>query len=344
MMAQTDVPGKIGRREFTRLAMAMPFVWPVAARAQDRVRIVALLVGLPLNDVLTEANSSAAPSRSRIPAFRRELANLGWIEDRNWRMEIRSTFGGEAARTAAINELIALNPAVILTAGMVDTIALLAATRTIPVVFGSAADPVGSGFVSSLARPGGNVTGYTSGDAAIGGKWLQFITEANPRVSRVGVLFNPALAPRGGRYFLEPIEEAAGAAGVRVSPLPVMDPSQFEAAIGAYAGPEGGLIVPPDSFAVVYRQAVVAAAARHRVTAIYPYGYFTDIGGLMSYSAVPEVTASTYVNLILRGVKAGDLPVQSPRKYELRINRKAADQLGLKLPVTLLARADEIIA
>lgn len=342
-MVQTDLPGRIGRRDFARLAMSVPFAWPVAARAQDRISVIGLLVGLQLNDPLMWATSSAPTSRSRIPEFKRDLANLGWIEGRNLRVEIRSSFGGEAARTAAINELIALKPDVILTAGEADSTALLAATREIPIVFGSAADPIGSGFVSSLTRPGGNVTGYTSGDAAIGGKWLQFLKEANPRISRVGVLFNPASAPRAGRYFLEPIMEAASTAGVDVSPVTVTDPAQFDVAIGAYAGLEGGLVVPPDSFSVVYRQTVVATAARHRVTAIYPYGYFTDVGGLMSYSAVIEVKPATYVNLILRGIKAGDLPVQSPRKYELRINRKAADQLGLKLPVALLARADEII-
>ena len=343
-MVRSDRQGRIGRRDFTRLAIASALAWPAAARAQDRIRIVGLLVGLPLNDLLTEASSSAASSGSRIPEFKRDLARFGWIEGRNLRIEIRSTFGGEAARAAAIKDLIVLKADVMLTAGVVDTVALLAMTQTIPIVFGSAADPVGSGFVSSLARPGGNVTGYTNGDAAIGGKWLQFLKEANPAISRVGVLFNPPSAPRAGRYFLDPIEEAARAIGVAISPLPVTAPGQFDAAIGSHAGREGGLIVPPDSFSVVYRQVVVDTAARHRVTAIYPYRYFTDVGGLMSYSAVPEVKAATYVNLILRGAKAGDLPVQSPRKYELRINQKAAEQLGLKLPAALLARADDISA
>ena len=169
-MALSDLPRQIGRRDFTRLAIASAFAWPAAAQADERIRIVGLLVGLPLNDVLAEASSSAASSGSRIPEFRRDLAKYGWIEGRNLRIEIRSSFGGETARTAAIKELIALNADVILTAGVVDTTALLAATQTVPIVFGSAADPVGSGFVKSLARPGGNVTGYTNGDAAIGSK------------------------------------------------------------------------------------------------------------------------------------------------------------------------------
>jgi putative ABC transport system substrate-binding protein len=158
------------------------------------------------------------------------------------------------------------------------------------------------------------------------------------------VLFNPATAPRGGRYFLESIEEAAASMGVAPKALPVTEPAQIEAAVAAYAGhPAGGIIVPVDSFVVIHRRTIIAAAARHRVPAIYPLSYFMDAGGLMSYGASLEVRAGEYVNLILRGAKPGDLPVQSPRKYELLISLKAAEALGLKLPLTLLARADRVL-
>jgi putative ABC transport system substrate-binding protein len=178
----------------------------------------------------------------------------------------------------------------------------------------------------------------------MGGKWLQFLKEADPRISRVGVFLNPLSSPRGGRYFMDPIESAAGEMGLSVTPVHLTDPSQIEAAVAAYSGsPEAGFVVPVDSFLVRHRRMLVEAAARYHVPAIYPYRYFMDVGGLMSYGPALEVRAAEYVNLILRGAKPAELPVQSPRRYELLINRKAADALGLTLPLTLFARADQII-
>ena len=178
----------------------------------------------------------------------------------------------------------------------------------------------------------------------MGGKWLQFLKEADPRLTRVGVLFNPASVPRAGRFYLEPIEQAASAFGVAVAAAPIADPAAIEDAIAAFSGdPRGGLILPPDSFTVANRLAIVDAAARHRVPAIYALSYFIDAGGFISYGAGLEVRDAEYTDLILRGAKPGELPVQSPRKFELLINLKAAQALGLKLPLTLLARADRII-
>ena len=331
------------RREFLRCGVAAAVAWPGAAFAEERVRIVGILAGLPLNDRLMSKKVSDS-STSRISDLIRDLDKLGWVEGQNIRFEIRSSFGGPAARENAIKELVDLKPDVILTGSTIETTSLLAATRTIPIIFATATDPIGSGFVQSYARPGGNVTGFTNSDAEMGGKWLQFLKEADPGVVRVGVLFNPNTAPRAGRYFLEPIEVAGASLGVTVTAAPITDPSQIDAAIGAYAGdPAGGLIAQPDSYVVIHRQAIAAAAARHRVPAIYPFRYFMDSGALMSYGAALEVRSAEYVNLILRGAKPAELPVQSPRKYELLVNLKVAEALGLKFPLSLLARADQII-
>ena len=308
---------------------------PIAtARAAERIRTVGMLLSLPLNDL----------QWTRLPALQRSLAKLGWIEGRTLRYELRSSHGGPAVREAAARELVALRPDVIIANSTPDTAALLAVTRTIPIIFATAADPVGSGFVASLARPGGNVTGFTNSQAEMGGKWLQFLKEAEPALSRVGVLFNPATVPRDGRFYLAPIEQAAAMFGVTVAAVPIADAARIDAAIAAYSGDaRGGLILPPDSFTVANRLAIVEAAARHRVPTIYSLSYFIDAGGLMSYGAELEVRDAEYVDLILKGAKPGDLPVQSPRKFELLINLKAAQALGLKLPLALLARADRII-
>jgi putative ABC transport system substrate-binding protein len=304
------------------------------AHAAERMRVVGVMVSLPLNDV----------QWTRLPVLKQNLEKLGWVEGRNLRYEIRSSHGGPATRANAASELVALRPDVIITSSTPDTAALVSMTRTIPVVFATAADPVGSGFVESLARPGRNVTGFTNSQAEMGGKWLQFLKEADPRLNRVGVLFNPATVPRAGRYYLDPIEQAAGMFEVTVATMPIDDPGRIDAAIAGFAAaPHGGLILPPDSFTVANRVAIVQAVARHRVPTIYSLSYFIDAGGLMSYGSELEVRDSYYVDLILKGAKPGDLPVQSPRKYELLLNLKVAQALGLKLPLALLARADRII-
>jgi putative tryptophan/tyrosine transport system substrate-binding protein len=327
----------MNRREFLGFATVAPAAgWPGRAAAQGRMRTVGMLVSLPTDDRLGAVAERIARTKS-------DLAKLGWIEGRDIKYEIRSTFGGPEARAKAINEMVALKPDVVTTSSSLETAGLLAVTKTIPIVFATATDPVGSGFAESLARPGGNVTGFTNSHASMGAKWVQFLKEMDPRIVRIGILFNPKALPRDGRYFTEPIAEAAPGLGVTVSLVPVGDPAEIDATVGRHAGEPTGLVLPPDPFTVAHRERIVAAAARHRVPAIYSLRYFIDAGGLMSYGAELEVRGGLYINLILRGANVADLPVQSPRKFELLINRKAVDALGLKIPPVLLARADQII-
>lgn len=332
----------VDRRGFIRLAGTTAAGWLALGATSDRMRIVASLTALPLDDELTRRSMIDSPT-SRLGGLVGGLRQRGWVEGVNFRLELRSTFGAPDRLKAAIQELLALKPDVILTGSTVETAAVLAATKTIPIVFATANDPVGNGFVESLAHPGGNVTGFTNSTADMGGKWLQLIREAVPDIARVGVLFNPATTPRGGRFFLESIEQEAAAAGVSAVAAPVNTPTDVDEAIRRFSEPpRAAMIALVDSFLVVNRQAVVASAAKYRVPTIYPFHYFMDAGGLMSYGPTLEVRSADYVDLILRGTKAGDLPVQSPRKYELLVNRTVARTLGLTIPFTLLARADEI--
>lgn len=333
----------LARRDFVRLAGATAAGFLALGATPDRMHIVASLTALPLDDELTRRSMTDSPT-SRLGGLIVGLRQRGWVEGVNFRLELRSTFGGPDRLKSAIQELLDLKPDVILTGSTIETAAVLAATRTIPIVFATANDPVGNGFVESLAHPGGNVTGFTSSTAEMGGKWLQLIREAVPDIARVGVLFNPATTPRGGRFFLESIEqEAAASGGVSVALAPVNAPTDIDEAVRRLSDPpKAAMIALVDSFLVVNRQAVVAAADKYRVPTIYPFHYFMDAGGLMSYGPTLEVRSADYVDLILRGTKAGDLPVQSPRKYELLINRTVARTLGLTIPFTLLARADEI--
>lgn len=306
------------------------------------MRVVATLTALPLDDELTR-RSMIDSATSRLGGLVVGLRQRGWVEGVNFRLEVRSSFGGADRLKTAIRELLELKPDVILTGSTIETAAVMAATNTIPIVFATANDPVGNGFVESLAHPGGNVTGFTNSTAEMGGKWLQLIREAVPDIARVGVLFNPATTPRGGRFFLDSIEQEAAISGVSVVPAPVTAPADIDEAVRRFSEPpKAAMIALVDSFLVVNRQAVVAAATRYRVPTIYPFHYFMEVGGLMSYGPTLEVRSADYVDLILRGTKAGDLPVQSPRKYELLINRSVANALGLTIPFTLLARADEI--
>lgn len=333
----------VDRRGFIRLAGATAAGWAALGATPDRMRIVASLTALPLDDELTRRSMIDSPT-SRLGGLVVGLRQRGWVEGVNFRLELRSSFGAPDRLKTAVQELLELKPDVILTGSTIETAAVLAATKTIPIVFATANDPVGNGFVESLAHPGGNVTGFTSSTAEMGGKWLQLIREAVPDIARVGVLFNPATTPRGGRFFLESIEqEAAASGGVSVVLAPVNAPTDIDEAIRRFSDPpKAAMVALVDSFLVVNRQAAVASAAKYRVPTIYPFHYFMDAGGLMSYGPTLEVRSADYVDLILRGTKAGDLPVQSPRKYELLINRTVARTLGLTIPFTLLARADEI--
>jgi putative ABC transport system substrate-binding protein len=340
--ASARVVPAVDRRDFIRLAGGTAAGFLALGAASDRLRIVASITGLSLDDELTRRNMTAS-STSRLGALIAGLRQRGWVEGVNYRFEVRSSFGGPDRMKIAVQELIDLKPDVILTGSTVDTAAIMAATTTIPIVFATSNDPVGNGFVQSLAHPGGNVTGFTSSTPEMGGKWLQLIKEAVPDIQRVGILFNPASTPRAGRYYLDSLEQEAASSGVAVVLAPVSAVAEIDGAIGRFAEPpKAAMVSLVDSFLVINRQAVVATAAKYRVPMIYPYHYFMDAGGLMSYGPTLEVRSADYVDLILRGTKAGDLPVQSPRKYELLINRTVANALGLKIPFTLLARADEI--
>jgi putative ABC transport system substrate-binding protein len=326
----------IGRRAFIALLAAS--AWPLAARAQqsDRVRRIAVLMSTAADD---------SQGQARIAAFLQGLQQLGWTVGRNLQIEYRWT-GGAAERVRSYaTELVALAPDVIVTGGASYVAALQQATRTVPIVFATATDPVGGGLVASLARPGGNVTGVTTFEYGSSGKWLELLKQIAPRLMRVAVIRDPSLPTGTGQ--LGAIQSAAPSFGVDLMPVDVRNVTELERAVTAFAhGSNGGLIVQASPLATVHRDVIVTLAARHKLPAVYPERHFVNAGGLISYG--PDYTdqyrqAAGYVDRILKGEKPADLPVQAPTKYELIINLKAATALGLEVPPTLLARADEVI-
>ena len=281
-----------------------------------------------------------------VATFREGLQQLGWAEGRNIRIDFRwAALDAELMQRFA-KELVALQPDIILSNTTPTTTALLQQTRTIPIVFVLVADPVGSGFVASFPRPGGNATGFTNIEPTMPSKWLELFKEIAPRIDRVAALFNPATA-RYAEYYLGPLKAAAASFAVEVSAAPAQDISEIETIIAAQARePNGGLIVMPDSFTVAHRTEITLLAARYSLPALYPFRLFTELGGLLSYGN--DLTdqfrrAATYANRILKGTKPSELPVEAPVKFELVINLKTAKALGLEVPPTLLARADEVI-
>jgi putative tryptophan/tyrosine transport system substrate-binding protein len=327
------------RREFITLLGGAAAAWPVGVRAQqaERVRRIGVLMHLPESDPEAQA---------RIRALLGGLQQLGWTEGRNLRIEYR--FGAadvdRARRYAA--ELIALAPDVIQASGTGPMAAVHEATRTVPIVFAQVPDPVNAGFVDNLARPGGNATGFSVfeeyGSSA---KWLELLKEIAPQVTRVAVLRDPTIAAGIGQTGA--IQSVAPSLGVQVSPVGVRDASEIERTIATFGhGTNGGLIVLGAPLAIMQRDLISTLAARHRLPAIYPVRLFVVAGGLISYgpdSIDPYRRVAGYVDRILRGEKAADLPVQNPTKFELVINLKTATALGLDVPSTLLARADEVI-
>src|SRR6266567_1776461 len=314
------------RREFITLLGGAGVSWPLAARAQqpDRVRRIGVLMGFAEND---------SQAQAMIVAFREGLQKLGWTEGRNTRIDTRWTTPADAvSRQRFAKELVALQPDVILSHTTPTTAALLQQTHTIPIVFATVSDPVGSGFVASFPHPGGNVTGFTSIEPTMPTKWLQLLKEIAPRVARIAFLFNPATAPYA-KFFLDPLKAAAPSVGVEVIASPVRDTSELEAVIAAQAGElNSGLIVTPDSFMDVHRAEIASLAARYRVPAVYPFHQFAQVGGLLSYGNDQLDNyrrAADYVDRILRGAKPSELPVQAPVKFELVINLKTAKALGL---------------
>jgi putative ABC transport system substrate-binding protein len=326
------------RRDFITLVGGAALASPLAARAQERVRRIGVLMAY------TESDSEA---QVRVAAFREGLQKLGWAEGRNIRIEYRWAPPGDAeSRQQFAKDLVALQPELIFTDSTPNTAALLQQTRTIPIIFAVVADPVGSGFVASFPRPGGNVTGFVILEPTMGGKWMELLKEIAPRINRLALLFNPATAPYF-EYFLNPFKAAASSLAVEPIVAPVRDPSALESVVAAQARePNGGLIVITDSFMVAHRAAITSLAARYRLPAVYPYRFFAEAGGLLSYG--PDLTdnfrrAATYADRILKGAKPSELPVQAPVKFELVINLKTAKALGLDVPLQLQQRADAVI-
>jgi putative tryptophan/tyrosine transport system substrate-binding protein len=325
------------RREFITLVGGAAAYWPVAARAQqpERVRRIGGLTGTA-DDSITQR---------RLAAFLQALQQLGWTDGHNVRVDYRWG-GGDADRIRKYAaELVALAPDVILSTGGVATERVLQATRTVPIVFVSVPDPVGSGFVDNLSRPGGNATGFTVFEYSLGGKWLELLKELAPRVTRVAVLRDSAI-PAGIGQFVA-IQSVASSLGVELSPVNVSDATEIERAVSAFArSSNGGLIVTASALARVHINLIVMLAARHKLPAVYWDRAPVADGGLISYGA--DLTdqfrlAAGYVDRILKGEKPADLPVQASTKYELVINLKTAKALGLTVPQSLLARADEVI-
>jgi putative ABC transport system substrate-binding protein len=326
------------RRDFIKVIAGSTAAWPLAVRAQqsEPKRRVGVLMGLAADD---------AEAQDRIAAFEQGLQQSGWTKGRNLQIDYRRGAGDTVPTRRYADELVALAPDVILASGGSVVGALLQATRTIPIVFTQTPDPVAAGFVASLARPGGNATGFTTSEYGISGKWLELLKEIAPGVTRAAVLRDPTI-PSGIGQFAS-IQSVAPSFGVELSPVDLRDASEIERDVAAFArGSNSGLIVTSSGLAAVHRQLIIKLAARHRLPAVYSYRYFATSGGLISYGPDPidqYRRAAGYVDRILKGEKPDDLPVQAPTKYELAINLKTAKALGLIVPPTLLARADQVI-
>jgi putative ABC transport system substrate-binding protein len=328
------------RREFITLLGGGVAVWPLAAHAQapERMRRVGVLMGFGEND---------PEARVWLSGFTQELQRLGWIDGRNARIDVRWAAGNVGRMQTFATELVGLQPDVILAHGTPVTAALQRETRAIPIVFVTVADPVGQSFVASLRRPGGNITGFVFTEAAMGGKWLELLKEIAPSVKRAAIMFNPDTAPGGGSYYLPSFEEAGRLLKVEPITAPVHNVAEIETSITSLARePGSGLVAGGDAFMVVNRAPTILLAARNNVPAIYFNSSFVRDGGLLSYG--PHfgdifLRAAPYVDRILKGEKPADLPVQVPTKFELAINLKTANALGINVPMHLQQRADEVI-
>jgi putative ABC transport system substrate-binding protein len=327
------------RREFIAALGGAAVAWPLAARAQqgDRVRRIGVLLGFDENDRLAGRSHSG---------FTQALAELGWTDGRNMRMDLRGAGPGDTNRIRAVaQELVGLRPEIIVTYGTPATVAVQRETRTIPIVFANAGDPVASGIVPRLNQPGGNITGFANYEATLVGKWLELLSEIAPGLKRVAIMFNPDSGPYS--IFMPSLETAARSLKIVPIIAPVHSDEEIEAAIIALGRePGGGLVVMPGGFTFVHRASIRLAASRNNVPAVYSSSAHVKDGGLLSYG--PDQTdisrrAATYVDRILRGDKPGDLPVQFPVKYEMVVNLKTAKALGLAVPPSILLRADEVV-
>src|ERR1700730_7440319 len=328
------------RRDFINLAGCTAAAWPLATRAQQSggMRRIGALMGYPESD---------RKGQAFVAVFREGLQKLGWAEERNIRIDARWVPPGDAeSRQRLAKELVALQPDLLLSHATPNTETLLRQTHTIPIVFAAVSDPVGSGFVASFPRPGGSVTGFANMEPTIAGKWVELLKEIAPRVERVAIVFNPATAPYA-EYWLKPFKAAAASFAVEANAAHVHDTLELESAVSAHAhAPNGGLIVMPDTFTTAHRAEITALAARHSLPAVYPFSFFTELGGLLSYGndLIDDFRrAANYVDRIFRGAKPSELPVQFPVKFELVINLKAAKALGLDVPAQLQQIANEVI-
>jgi len=325
------------RRDFITL-VGGAVAWPLAARAQQRekMRRIGVLMPYAANDPQTQARNAA---------FLQGLQQLGWTVGTNVQIDYRWSAGNADDTRKYAAELVTLAPDVIFASGSASVGPLQRATRTVPIVFAVTPDPVGAGFVDSLARPGGNITGFTPYEYGIGAKWLEVLKQMVPSVTRVAVVRDPAITAGIGLWGA--IQSVSPSFGVELRPVDVRDAGEIERALAAFAGnPNGGLILTGSALAIVHRDLIIALAARHRLPAIYYERYFAAAGGLISYgsdSIEAFRLAAGYVDRVLKGEKPADLPVQAPTKYELVINLKTAKALELDVPPALLARADEVI-
>ena len=325
------------RREFVTLLGSGAVAWPLAARAQQNARRIGVLMTLP---------ESSREGQASVAAFKDALQKVGWSEGHNIRIETRwGAVDAELTQRSA-REIIATQPDLILAQNTPTTLALLQQTRTIPIIFASVADPVGSGLVASLSQPGGNVTGFINIEGSMSGKWLELLKEIAPHVIQASFLFNPATAPYF-EYYLNPFKNAARSFAVQAIAAPVHDKSELESVISVQAHkPNSGLIVMPDGFNINHSREITSLTARYGLPAVYPERLYTEIGGLLSYGNDRLDNfrrAATYADRILKGTKPSELPVQVPVKFELLINLRTAKALGLDIAPTMLARADEVI-
>jgi putative tryptophan/tyrosine transport system substrate-binding protein len=328
----------VKRREFIALLGGAAGTWPLAAGAQqtERVRRIGVLMNLAADD---------PEGQARIAAFHQGLQEWGWTIGRNVRIDVRWETGDADRIRRYAAELVALAPDVILASASAAMTAVQQTSRTVPIVFVNIIDPVGAGYVASLARPGGNATGFTPFDYGLSGKWLELLKQIAPGVTRAAVLRDPAVGSGVGQFAI--IQAVAPSFGVELHPIDVRDPGEIEHAVVAFARlPNSGLIIVGAPAVVVRRHLIITLAARHRLPAVYPFAYFIRNGGLISYgpdTVDPYRRAAGYVDRILKGEKPADLPVQAPTKYELVINLKTAKALGIEIPSSVLARADEVI-
>jgi putative tryptophan/tyrosine transport system substrate-binding protein len=327
------------RRDFITLAGGAVVTWPLAARAQqpERMRRVGVLSSLAETDPEAQAWDTA---------FRKRLVELGWIDGHSIHIDYRWGAGSVDRMRVFARELVQLNPDALVTISTPATAALQAETRTIPIVFAWVSDPVGSGFVSSLAHPGGNITGFLNIETSVVGKWLTLMREIAPQVSRIGFLYNPQTAPFAG-YYLDTFRAASATLAIEAIDAPVRSAEEVEAFMAKLGGEaRAGLFVMSDTSMVVYRKTIYSLAERYRLPTIYPYRVFAAEGGLMSYGVnVADLLrgAASYIDRILRGEKPKELAVQQPSRFELVINAKTAKMLGLTIPTSMLVAAEEVI-